>query len=68
MCVSEGVGHVEAGHSCSTDGSDYCNQKLKKMFFFLAEEEADPQIVLMKVTKLLRSGFGFSSITVQVER
>uniref|UniRef100_A0A671WA59 Probable proton-coupled zinc antiporter SLC30A3 n=1 Tax=Sparus aurata TaxID=8175 RepID=A0A671WA59_SPAAU len=33
-----------------------------------AEEEADTQIVLMKATKLLRSEFSFSSITIQVER
>ncbi|XP_070777135.1 proton-coupled zinc antiporter SLC30A2-like [Enoplosus armatus] len=33
-----------------------------------AEEDADTQIVLMKATKLLRSEFGFSSITIQVER
>ncbi|XP_051238636.1 zinc transporter 2-like isoform X2 [Dicentrarchus labrax] len=33
-----------------------------------AEEEADAQIVLMKATKLVRSEFGFSSITIQVER
>ncbi|KAM9341097.1 proton-coupled zinc antiporter SLC30A2-like [Symphorus nematophorus] len=33
-----------------------------------AEKEADTQIVLMKATKLLRSEFGFSSITIQVER
>ncbi|XP_070834602.1 proton-coupled zinc antiporter SLC30A2-like [Chaetodon trifascialis] len=32
------------------------------------EEEADPQIVLTKATKLLRSELGFSSITIQVER
>ncbi|XP_076605169.1 proton-coupled zinc antiporter SLC30A2-like [Chaetodon auriga] len=32
------------------------------------EEAADPQIVLTKATKLLRSEFGFSSITIQVER
>ncbi|XP_073339950.1 proton-coupled zinc antiporter SLC30A2-like [Pagrus major] len=33
-----------------------------------AEEEADTQIVLMKATKLLRSEFSFSGITIQVER
>ncbi|XP_041669152.1 zinc transporter 2-like [Cheilinus undulatus] len=32
------------------------------------EKDADSQTVLMKTTKLLRSEFGFSSITVQVER
>lgn len=32
------------------------------------EEEVDTQIVLMKATKLLRSEFSFSSITIQVER
>ncbi|KAK9534045.1 hypothetical protein VZT92_009120 [Zoarces viviparus] len=31
------------------------------------EEDADAQIVLMKATKLLRSEFGFSSVTIQVE-
>ncbi|KAM8737830.1 proton-coupled zinc antiporter SLC30A2-like isoform 2-T2 [Acanthopagrus schlegelii] len=34
----------------------------------VAAEEADTQIVLMKATKLLRSEFSFSSITIQVER
>ncbi|KAM3594682.1 uncharacterized protein V6R79_012197 [Siganus canaliculatus] len=33
-----------------------------------AEEEADTQFVLAKATKLLQSEFGFSSVTVQVER
>lgn len=33
-----------------------------------AEEEADAQIVLTNVTKLLHSEFHFSGITVQVER
>ncbi|XP_028421514.1 zinc transporter 2 isoform X1 [Perca flavescens] len=32
------------------------------------EEDADSQIVLRKATKLLRSEFGFSSVTIQVER
>ncbi|XP_023208834.1 zinc transporter 2-like isoform X2 [Xiphophorus maculatus] len=32
------------------------------------DEGADSQIVLRKATKLLRSKFGFSSITIQVER
>ncbi|KAM3871176.1 zinc transporter 2 [Diretmus argenteus] len=32
------------------------------------EEDADAQMVLKKATKLLRSEFGFSSITIQVER
>ncbi|PWA29654.1 hypothetical protein CCH79_00007943 [Gambusia affinis] len=32
------------------------------------DEDADSQIILRKVTKLLRSKFGFSSITIQVER
>ncbi|XP_070698689.1 proton-coupled zinc antiporter SLC30A2-like [Pempheris klunzingeri] len=32
------------------------------------EEDADAQTVLAKSTKLLRSEFGFSSITIQVER
>ncbi|KAI3367522.1 hypothetical protein L3Q82_026365 [Scortum barcoo] len=32
------------------------------------EEDVDSQIVLVKATKLLRSEFGFSSITIQVER
>ncbi|XP_034714071.1 zinc transporter 2-like [Etheostoma cragini] len=31
------------------------------------EEDADSQIVLRKATKLLRSEFGFSSVTIQVE-
>ncbi|XP_071353587.1 proton-coupled zinc antiporter SLC30A2-like [Trachinotus anak] len=34
----------------------------------VAEEDADSQIVLLKATTLLRSEFGFSSITIQVER
>ncbi|KAG8013152.1 Zinc transporter 2 [Nibea albiflora] len=33
-----------------------------------AEREADAQIVLTKATKLLRSEFGFSGVTIQVER
>ncbi|GAA6223256.1 zinc transporter 2-like [Lates japonicus] len=33
----------------------------------VTEEDANPQIVLLKATKLLRSEFGFSSITIQVE-
>ncbi|KAM7376246.1 hypothetical protein PAMP_005989 [Pampus punctatissimus] len=33
----------------------------------VTEEAADPQIVLMKATKLLRSEFSFTSITIQVE-
>ncbi|XP_068577954.1 proton-coupled zinc antiporter SLC30A2-like isoform X2 [Cebidichthys violaceus] len=33
----------------------------------MATEDADAQIVLMKATKLLRSEFGFSSVTIQVE-
>ncbi|XP_038585127.1 zinc transporter 2-like [Micropterus salmoides] len=32
------------------------------------EKDADTQLVLMKATKLLRSEFGFSSITIQVQR
>ncbi|XP_038155533.1 zinc transporter 2-like isoform X2 [Cyprinodon tularosa] len=32
------------------------------------EEDADSQIILRKATKLLRSKFGFSSITIQVEQ
>lgn len=32
-----------------------------------AEEAADPQVVLMKATKLLQSEFDFTSITIQVE-
>ncbi|XP_028250781.1 zinc transporter 2-like isoform X2 [Parambassis ranga] len=32
------------------------------------EEDADSQLILRRTTKLLRSEFGFSSITVQVER
>ncbi|XP_046903788.1 zinc transporter 2-like [Hypomesus transpacificus] len=32
------------------------------------EEDANPQVVLMEATKLLESEFGFSSITIQVER
>ncbi|XP_042356413.1 zinc transporter 2-like [Plectropomus leopardus] len=34
----------------------------------VAGEDADAQIVLTKATKLLRSEFGFSSVTIQVER
>ncbi|XP_029350221.1 zinc transporter 2-like [Echeneis naucrates] len=34
----------------------------------VAEEDADTQIVLLRATKLLRSEFDFSSITMQVER
>ncbi|KAK2826583.1 hypothetical protein Q5P01_020797 [Channa striata] len=34
----------------------------------VTEEDADAQIVLMKATKLLRTEFGFSSITIQVEQ
>uniref|UniRef100_A0A3Q1D9K6 Probable proton-coupled zinc antiporter SLC30A3 n=1 Tax=Amphiprion ocellaris TaxID=80972 RepID=A0A3Q1D9K6_AMPOC len=33
-----------------------------------AEEDSDSQMILRKATKLLRSEFGFSSITIQVER
>lgn len=46
------------------------NQNFKKMMPVLvsSEEEADAQIVLMKATKLLRSEFSFSSVTIQVER
>ncbi|KAM7403506.1 hypothetical protein PAMA_004120 [Pampus argenteus] len=33
----------------------------------VTEEDADPQIILMKATKLLRSEFSFTSITIQVE-
>uniref|UniRef100_A0A4W6FQU7 Probable proton-coupled zinc antiporter SLC30A3 n=1 Tax=Lates calcarifer TaxID=8187 RepID=A0A4W6FQU7_LATCA len=33
----------------------------------VTEEDTDPQIVLLKATKLLRSEFCFSSITIQVE-
>lgn len=33
-----------------------------------SEEEADAQTVLTDVTKLLRSEFSFSGITIQVER
>uniref|UniRef100_A0A3Q0RP06 Probable proton-coupled zinc antiporter SLC30A3 n=1 Tax=Amphilophus citrinellus TaxID=61819 RepID=A0A3Q0RP06_AMPCI len=33
----------------------------------VAEEDADSQIILRKATKLLRSEFGFSSITIQVD-
>ncbi|XP_044230320.1 zinc transporter 2-like [Thunnus albacares] len=33
----------------------------------VTEEDADPQIVLTKATKLLRSEFSFTSITIQVE-
>ncbi|XP_056249381.1 proton-coupled zinc antiporter SLC30A2-like [Seriola aureovittata] len=34
----------------------------------VTEEDADTQIVLLKATKQLRSEFGFSKITIQVER
>ncbi|XP_067336416.1 proton-coupled zinc antiporter SLC30A2-like [Channa argus] len=34
----------------------------------VTEEDADTQIVLMNATKLLRTEFGFTSITIQVER
>ncbi|XP_022606672.1 zinc transporter 2-like [Seriola dumerili] len=34
----------------------------------VTEEDADTQIVLLKATELLRSEFGFSKITIQVER
>ncbi|XP_049918300.1 zinc transporter 2-like [Epinephelus moara] len=34
----------------------------------VTEEDADAQIVLMKASKLLHSEFGFSSVTIQVER
>lgn len=46
---------------------DYCI-RLPLPVFVSSEEDADTQIVLMKATKLLRSEFGFSSITIQVER
>lgn len=46
------------------------NQSFNKIFpvFVPPEEDADAQVVLVKATKLLRSEFGFSSITIQVER
>lgn len=34
----------------------------------ITEEEADSQLVLIKATDLLRSEFGFSNVTIQVER
>uniref|UniRef100_A0A3Q1FQ91 Probable proton-coupled zinc antiporter SLC30A3 n=1 Tax=Acanthochromis polyacanthus TaxID=80966 RepID=A0A3Q1FQ91_9TELE len=34
----------------------------------VAAEDSDSQVILRKATKLLRSKFGFSSITIQVER
>ncbi|XP_037342506.2 proton-coupled zinc antiporter SLC30A2-like [Pungitius pungitius] len=33
----------------------------------MATEDADTQMVLMKATKLLRSEFGFSTVTIQIE-
>lgn len=33
-----------------------------------SEEDADAQMILMKATELLQSDFGFSTITIQVER
>ena len=38
------------------------------LFICFLEEDANPQVVLMEATKLLESEFGFSSITIQVER
>uniref|UniRef100_A0A3Q3IC42 Cation efflux protein transmembrane domain-containing protein n=1 Tax=Monopterus albus TaxID=43700 RepID=A0A3Q3IC42_MONAL len=44
------------------------NHYLKKCLLVSSEEDADMQIVLSKATELLCLEFGFSSITIQVER
>lgn len=49
--------------------SGLVNHYFKKVFvyFSLPEVDADQQVVLMKATKLLRSEFHFTGITIQVE-
>ncbi|XP_029900622.1 zinc transporter 2-like [Myripristis murdjan] len=57
---------VKATHSLHMWGLNMSHALLS--VHVAVEEDADTQTVLMKATKLLRSNFGFSTITIQVER
>uniref|UniRef100_A0A8C5G5U3 Probable proton-coupled zinc antiporter SLC30A3 n=1 Tax=Gouania willdenowi TaxID=441366 RepID=A0A8C5G5U3_GOUWI len=58
-----GVAHVHNVHVWSLN----LNHSLLSAHL-VSEEEADSQNILIKATKMLRSKFSFSSVTIQVER
>lgn len=61
LCISSFNSFDE--HS-STESSIQAKQTC---FFFILEENADPQSVLKEATELLQTKFGFYSTTIQVE-
>ncbi|XP_076013516.1 proton-coupled zinc antiporter SLC30A2-like [Genypterus blacodes] len=62
----QSVGGIQAVHSLHVWSLSMTHSLLSAHVD--AEEDADAQIILMKATTLLQSEFGFSSITIQVER